>query len=81
VPRSRPFESFEQLSQITVPTIVVGSRDEADPGHPLALAETYARLIPGARLLVEETGRSPIAWQGAQLSTLIAELADSAHMG
>ncbi|HEY1457966.1 MAG TPA: alpha/beta hydrolase [Solirubrobacteraceae bacterium] len=81
VPRSRPFESFEQLSQITVPTIVVGSRDEADPGHPLALAETYARLIPGAKLLLEEAGRSPIAWQGAQLSTLIADLADSIHMG
>ncbi len=78
VPRSRPFEDLLELERITVPTVVVGSRDEADPMHPLAVAERYARLIPGARLEVEERGpppRSPIAWQGGQLSRLIADLA------
>ncbi|HUB72451.1 MAG TPA: alpha/beta fold hydrolase [Solirubrobacteraceae bacterium] len=75
VPRSRPFDSLEQLARIAVPTIVVGSRDEADPGHPLAVAERYARAIPGARLLVEEPGNSPLAWQGGQLSRAIGELA------
>jgi hypothetical protein len=62
-----------------VPTVVVASRDEADPGHPLAVGERYAEAIPGARLVVEEPGppaRSPIAWQGGQLSRVIAELAD-----
>jgi hypothetical protein len=57
---------------------VIGSRDEADPGHPLAVAERYAAAIPGAQLLVEDPGpppRSPIAWQGGQLSKALAALA------
>lgn len=77
VSRSRPFEALEELSGIHVPVLVVGSRDEVDPGHPLALAERYAAAIPGARLVVEEQGpppRSPIAWQGGQLSKLLGEL-------
>jgi pimeloyl-ACP methyl ester carboxylesterase len=81
VPRSRPFTSFSQLAALTIPTLVVGSRDEADPGHPLAVAERYARSIPDARLLVEDARsppRSPIAWQGGQLSRAIAELAQLA---
>ena len=36
------------------------------------------RAIPGARLVVEEEGRSPIAWQGGQLSKAIAGLAAEA---
>ncbi|MGA2454746.1 MAG: alpha/beta fold hydrolase [Solirubrobacteraceae bacterium] len=81
VPRSRPFESFAELSAIAVPTSVVASRDEADPGHPLAVGERYARAIPGARLVVEDAAappRSPIAWQGGQLSRILAELASDA---
>jgi pimeloyl-ACP methyl ester carboxylesterase len=74
VPRSQPFERLEQLGLIEMPTVVVGSRDEADPAHPLALAETYARTIPSARLLVELPGQSPLAWQGAQLSRVIVDL-------
>jgi pimeloyl-ACP methyl ester carboxylesterase len=73
VPRSRPFESMAQLDELDLPALVVGSRDEADPGHPLAVAEEYARRLPRARLLVEEPGKSPIAWQGAQLSRAIDE--------
>ncbi len=81
VPRSPPFERIEQLATIGAPTLIVGSRDEADPGHPLAVAELYASAIPGASLLVEDAGppaRSPIAWQGGQLSRAIAELAQRA---
>jgi pimeloyl-ACP methyl ester carboxylesterase len=77
VPRSRPFEDLGQLRSITVPTVVVASRDEVDPGHPLAVAERYARAIPGATLRVEDGGpplRSPIAWQGGQLSKVLLEL-------
>jgi pimeloyl-ACP methyl ester carboxylesterase len=73
VPRSRPFESLDQLESVEVPVLIVGSRDESDPGHPLAVAQEYARRIPRAELLVEEEGRSPLAWQGAQLSTAIAD--------
>jgi 3-oxoadipate enol-lactonase len=77
-PRSHPFESWSDLGRLDLPAVVVGSRDEADPGHPLAAAERWAAELPGARLLVEEPGRSPLAWQGAQLSKVIAELASSA---
>ncbi len=75
VPRSRPFQSLGELSAIAVPTLVVASDDEADPEHPRAVGEAYAAAIPGARLIEDEPGRSPIAWQGSQLSKLIAEVA------
>jgi pimeloyl-ACP methyl ester carboxylesterase len=81
VPRSRPFDDLRELAALEVPTVVVASRDEADPGHPLAIGERYARAIQGARLVVEEPGppaRSPIAWQGGQLSRLLADLAAGA---
>ena len=74
VPRSEPFD-LARLSDVAVPTLVVADRDEADPGHPLWVGELYAERIPGARLLVEEEGSSPIAWQGGQLSKAIAGLA------
>ncbi len=80
VSRSRPFEGFAELAAIAVPTVVVASRDEVDPGHPLVLAERYADAIPGATLIVEDGGvgghriRSPIAWQGGQLSKVLVEL-------
>jgi 3-oxoadipate enol-lactonase len=75
VPRSRPFESLDELRAITVPAAVVASRDEADPGHPLAIGESYATAIPNAQLHVEHPGKSPLAWQGAQLSRIIADVA------
>jgi 3-oxoadipate enol-lactonase len=81
VPRSRPFEQIAELAGIEVPTVVVASRDEADPGHPLAVGERYARSIPYATLVVEDAGvgrhpiPSPIAWQGGQLSKVLSELA------
>ena len=78
VPRSRPFEAWDELGQIEAPTVVVASRDDADPGHPYAVGEAYAERIPGARLLSEEPGSSPLAWQGSQLSKVISELAERA---
>jgi pimeloyl-ACP methyl ester carboxylesterase len=74
VPRSRPFEEMRELAGIDAPTVVVASRDEADPGHPLAVGERYAAEILGASLVVEKPGSSPIAWQGGQLSKVLAEL-------
>ncbi len=82
VPRSRPFEDMAELSTIAVPTVVIASRDEADPSHPLAVGERYAAMIPGASLVVEDAGepaRSPLAWQGGQLSKLLAELSGRGH--
>ncbi len=81
VPRSRPFEEFDELAAIEAPTIVVASRDEADPEHPLAIAELYAEAISGAELVVETEQHppaSPIAWQGGQLSRVLLELAGRA---
>ena len=78
VPRSRPFGEISELARISVPTVVVASADEPDPGHPQAVGEAYAAAIPGARLVLDEPGRSPIAWQGSQLSRLIAEVAAEA---
>jgi pimeloyl-ACP methyl ester carboxylesterase len=80
--RSRPFQSLEELGDITAPTVLVASRDEVDPAHPLALAERYAAAIPGAALAVEDGGpptdrrsaSSPLAWQGGQLSKVLLEL-------
>jgi pimeloyl-ACP methyl ester carboxylesterase len=73
VPRSRPFDGLEALREVAVPALVVGSRDEADPVHPLALAQRYAEELPDSRLLVEDEGDPPLAWQGARLSKAIAE--------
>ena len=54
---------------------MVASNDEADPGHPQAIGEAYAAAIPEACLVTDEPGRSPVAWQGSQLSKVIADVA------
>jgi len=68
VPRSRPFESLDELKDLGVPTLVVASHDAADPGHPYAIAREYAEHLPQARLVSEAEGQSPLAWQGGRLS-------------
>ena len=80
VPRSRPFESLAELKRIGVPAVVVADRDEADPGHPLVVGEKWASAL-GCEMVVENPGESPIAWQGSQLSKVIAEIAGEAAAG
>lgn len=75
VPRSQPFAAWSDLHALDLPVVVVADRDEADPEHPLAVGERWAGEIPEARLVVEQHGASPIAWQGSQLSKIIAEVA------
>lgn len=72
VPRSRPFGSIDELAAIDVPALVVASYDDADPGHPYAVAEAYAKALPQARLISEQAGESPLAWQGGKLSRELA---------
>jgi pimeloyl-ACP methyl ester carboxylesterase len=72
VPRSYAFEGMDALAGIAVPALVVGSRDAADPDHPLAIAEEYADRIPGAVFTVEDPGESPLAWRGGALAKAIA---------
>ena len=73
VPRSAAFDGLDGLNELDIPVLVVGSRDETDPGHPLTVAQEYARRLPRAKLVVEDEGESPLAWRGAQLSREIAD--------
>ncbi len=73
VPRSLPFDGLEELETLGIPALVVASYDEADPGHPYAIAEAWAERLPAARLVSEEQGKSPLAWQGGRLSRVIAD--------
>ena len=73
VPRSLPFEGLAELETLDLPALVVASYDEADPGHPYAIAEAWAERLPAARLVSEEPGKSPLAWQGGRLSRVIAD--------
>ena len=76
VPRSIPFDGAAELESFRAPALVVASHDEADPGHPLAVAEAWAERLPDAELIGEEPGQSPLAWQGGRLSRAIAEFCD-----
>lgn len=81
VPRSRPFGTVDDLSRIDAPVLVVGTRDEADPGHPLAVAVRWAEAIPGAELITEDQGESPLSWQGGRLSREIAAFLERRGLG
>jgi pimeloyl-ACP methyl ester carboxylesterase len=78
VPRSAAFAGLDELERLDMPVLVAGTRDDADPGHPLAMAEEYARRLPRGELIVEEPGDTPLAWQGARLSRAIGDFLASA---
>lgn len=72
VPRSSPFDDLSELELLDLPALVVASHDDADPGHPYAVAEAWAERLPRAELVSEPRGASPLAWQGGRLSREIA---------
>jgi pimeloyl-ACP methyl ester carboxylesterase len=78
VPRSRPFEHVEELERLELPTLVVGSRDEPDPLHPLADAEAWAERLSGGHLLLEDEDEAPLGWRGAHLSRAIEDFLEDA---
>lgn len=78
IPRSTPFGAIDDLEAVTVPALVIASSDEADPGHPEAVAVAWSETIPGADLLVDRPGDTPTAWSGGRLSDVIARFA-TAH--
>lgn len=78
VPRAAAFGDYSELSAISVPTVVVASRDDVDYEHPYAVAERYAQALPQSRVVIEEPGKSPLAWQGGRVSAVIAEVAGEA---
>jgi pimeloyl-ACP methyl ester carboxylesterase len=72
-PRSSAWDGLEALRRVQAPVLIVASRDEMDHLHPLAIAQEYARVLPHAELVVEDEGKSPLAWRGARLSNVIAD--------
>ena len=64
VPRSLAFDGWPS-STLALPALVVASHDDADPGHPYAVAEAWAEALPSAELISEERGK-PLAWQGGR---------------
>ena len=72
-PRSAAWNGLEALAGVQTPVLMVASRDEMDHLHPMAVAREYERLLPNAELVVEDEGKSPLAWQGARLSGVIAD--------
>lgn len=79
VPRSEAFAGLDELERLDLPVLVAGTRDEADPGHPLATAEEYAQRLPRGELVVERPGDTPLAWQGARLSRAIGDFLERVH--
>lgn len=77
IPRSKPFGRIQDLHALRMPVLVVGTRDEADDGHPLAVAKLYAETLPNAKMVSEDEGESPLTWQGGRLSREIAEFLDA----
>jgi pimeloyl-ACP methyl ester carboxylesterase len=50
LPRSCPFSTFEDLAQISSPTLIIGN--DRDPIHPRRLSEAIAASIPAAQLRI-----------------------------
>jgi hypothetical protein len=66
------------LERLDVPALVVASHDVADPGHAYDVGAAWAERLPSARLVSEEPGESPLAWQGGRLSHAIADFCEEA---
>jgi len=71
VPRSPAFDGLDALRTISAPSLIVATRDDTDPAHPVAVARAYAEHLPDVRLVVDEPGAAPLAWRGAQLSRAV----------
>jgi pimeloyl-ACP methyl ester carboxylesterase len=76
---SRPIEGLDQLAALSMPVLVVASRDEYDWRHPYQLACAYAAAIPGCLFACEAPGRAPLAWKGRDLAPVVLELIDRAR--
>jgi pimeloyl-ACP methyl ester carboxylesterase len=68
-----------QARKITVPTVLVWGRH--DPVLPLRVAKTARDLIPGARLVVIDSGHLPHTTSPAAVAGELATLANSAFDG
>ena len=66
VPRSQPFEDLGELEFLDLPALVVASHDEADPGHPYAVAEAWAERLPQGAADQRGAGRVAARLAGRQ---------------
>jgi pimeloyl-ACP methyl ester carboxylesterase len=57
----QPFDSLEDLRQITRPSLIVPG---GDPQHPAHVADEYARVLPGARITSASGVKSPLEFSG-----------------
>ena len=73
VARSRPFERSRSSNRSRCRRSSSPATTAPIPAIPRAVAEAYAEHLPRARLIGEEEGESPLAWQGGRLSREIAE--------
>lgn len=69
--RDTAWEGLAPLEAVRAPVLIVATRDETDPDHPLEVARAYAERLPNAELHVDAPGESPLAWQGARVSRRI----------
>lgn len=76
-PRSAAFDGMAALEAITCPTLIVGTHDEFDAEHPLAVARAYEERIANARFVIEDPGTAPLTWRGGALSKAILEFLHS----
>lgn len=81
VMRSDPFGRLERLASVSIPTVVVGTRDDYDIDHPYELAQRYAEALPTAgELVCEPPGKMPLAWNGGAVAAQTLELAERAGL-
>ena len=74
VPRSRAFEAWDELAELDAADDRRRQPRRGRPRPPVRGRRALREAIPGAELRSEEPGSSPLAWQGGQLSKVIAEL-------
>ena len=79
VPRSRPFESMDELERLECRRWSSPATTTPTPAIPTRSAAAYAERLPQARLVSEGEGESPLAWQGGRLSREIAAFCRRRH--
>jgi len=77
IPASAPVDSLDVLSNLEVPSLVLGNRN--DPIHPFELAETLARKLPGSRFQEFPPKSGGLAEHYRQFRRLISEFLREAN--
>ena len=73
IPRSIAWKGLDALSALDVPCSSWAPRTTRTRSTRSAWPRSTAASCPNAELVVEDKGDSPLAWQGARLSNVIAD--------